>query len=359
MKLACLGYSLIGVVICSVPSATFARPDQKMEALRHYDHGLSLMKDKAYGEAIAEFNQSYDLEHDFAVLRDIGKAYIAIDQPVFAVKALKQYLGEGGKKISGAERKPIEDQIAEQERRIATVTIQTAQDGAIIRVDGIEMGKTPLSEGILVNAGSHLFTVSVVGNPPWEQRLALAGGERRILEIRFESSGPVAVTPLPPVESLIPVSAATPPTALPASPSQTEASAPVQGVATQGSPPTPSSPGRGRTVAYVVGGLGVGALIVGGVFGARANSKRHDSDKLCPQDQCSQAGLDLNDQAKTSARFADITIGAGLVSVAIATYLLLRSPKSEASPSTTSAQGTRLLAQVGPGEARLALGGSW
>jgi len=363
MKLACSGYSLIGVIILlSVPSATFARPDQKMEALRHYDRGLSLMKEKAYGEAIAEFNQSYDLEHDFAVLSDIGKAYIAIDQPVFAVKALKQYLSEGGKKISSAERKPVDAEIAEQERRIATVMIQTAQGGASIRVDGIEMGKTPLSEGLVLTAGTHLFTVSAVGNPPWEQRLALAGGERRVLEIRFESSGPVAVTPLPPAESSLPVSGVTPLPSLAAAPAQTVASDPAQlpaVAATQGASPTPSSSGRWKTVAYAVGGLGVGALVVGGVFGARAISKRHDSDKLCPQEQCSQAGLDLNDEAKTSARVADITIGAGLVSVAIATYWLLRSPHSEASSSATSAQGTRLLAEVGPGQARLTLGGSW
>jgi hypothetical protein len=69
--------------------------------------------------------------------------------------------------------------------------------------------------------------------------------------------------------------------------------------------------------------------------------------------------VDLNNEAKTAARVADITIGAGLVGVAVATYLLLWAPRGEANPPATSAQGMRVLAEVGRGQAGLALRGSW
>jgi hypothetical protein len=352
MKLVFARYSTLIVFVCAVPSAAFAQSAAKVEALQHLDRGLSLVKSGAYGEAIAEFNQSYDLGHDFAALHDIGKAYIAIEQPVHAVKALRRYLSEGGKRIPSARRRQVEAEIAKQEARIATVTISTMVSGAVLRVDGMEMGKTPLSDGVRIMAGTHVFTAAAEGYRPWQQNLALLGGERKTLEIQFElnaSTAPVTVTP-PPAGPQTPTGAG----------AATQAPLPVAGaIATQAPPSAPGTAGGSKTVGYVLGGLGIGALAVGAVYGARAISKRHDSNDQCPQNQCSPTGVELNNQAKTAARVADITIGVGLVSVAVATYLLLRSPKSEASPPAASAQETRLVAGVGPGEAHLALGGSW
>jgi hypothetical protein len=131
----------------------------------------------------------------------------------------------------------------------------------------------------------------------------------------------------------------------------------VAGATTAAAAPRAPFP-TGKAVAYVLGGVGVAALAVGAVYGARALSKRHDSDAYCPKNQCSQTGVDLNEQAKTAARVADISIGVGLVSVAVATYLLLRAPSSDANPPAT-AQRTRVLAEVGPRQAGLLLRGSW
>jgi len=121
----------------------------------------------------------------------------------------------------------------------------------------------------------------------------------------------------------------------------------------------PATTGSRRLAAYVVGGVGVGALVVGGVFGLRAMSKLHDSDSHCPNDKCSSEGVALNNQAKTAALVSDITVGAGLVSLAVATYLLITSGKAESAPVGKLAYGIRVLPEIGPGEARLALGGSW
>jgi hypothetical protein len=88
-------------------------------------------------------------------------------------------------------------------------------------------------------------------------------------------------------------------------------------------------------------------------------SKLHDSDSHCPNDQCLPEGIALNNQAKTAALVSDITVGAGLVSLAVATYLLVTSGKAEPAPAGRLAYRIRVLPEMGPGEARLALGGSW
>jgi hypothetical protein len=370
MKIASWERSVLILIIGSIPTAVFAQSKPKAEAQQHHDRGLSLAKEKSYVEAIAEYNRAYDLAHDYAVLYDLAKAYIAIDQPIKAVDLLNQHLKEGGKKISGTKRASIEAEIVEQEKGIATLTIGSSLAGAIVSIDFSQIGTTPLAEKIRINSGSHKISAWAAGYQLWEQSLDLAGGSHEVIEIQLQPSEQTSTnqtirapisrqTPIPPPP---PAPSPSPPAAMgqPATPpASAESQQPPPPVTETMLTPAPR-PFRTRKLAgYVVGGLGIGALAVGSVFGFRAISKRHDSDKLCPNGQCTQAGVDLNNQAKTAALVSDITIVTGLASIAVATYLLIRSPNTDATPSGTVSNRIRVLPEVGPGEARLALGGSW
>ena len=343
------------VLLCLAPGSSLADPGTKAEARQHHNLGLVSMKHKAYGEAIAELNQAYDLGHDSAVLYDIGQAYVAIEQPVFAVKTLKKYLAEGGKQVPGARRKEVEAILATQQWRIASVTVRAAVDGAVLRVDGLAVGKTPLPAPLELGAGPHFLSASAEGYLPWNQPLELACGEKRDLEIRLEPSeaapaAPVAAAPVPAAPTAV--------TAPPLAPSPASSLLADATVAPPTEPAPAAVPTR-KIVAYALGGVGIAALVVGGVYGVAAITDRHDSDAACPQNQCSQSGVDLNNQAKTAARVADIGIGVGLVSVAVATYLLFRAAQPEAAYATGSAPGMRLAAGVGPHQAAVALRGTW
>jgi len=344
------------VVLCLAPGAGRTAPGSKAEARQHHNLGLASMKQKAYGEAIAELNQAYDLGHDFTVLYDIGQAYVAMDQPVFAVKMFKKYLVEGGKQVPASRRKEVETTIAAQQRRIASVTVRASLDGVVVRVDGLVVGKTPLPAPLELGAGPHFLAASAEGFRPWDIPLDLAGGERRDLEIRLEPSEaaparPVAITPVPAAPAAVTIPQPEP---SPVQPLLVETTMPDP-LAAPAAAPFPTR----KVVAYVLGGVGIAALAVGGTYGVAAITNRRDSDAACPQNQCSQAGVDLNNQAKTAARIADIGIGVGLVGVAVATYLLLRPAQPDSAPATASAPGMRLAAGVGPHHAAVALRGSW
>ena len=346
MTLACRKLLLLCATVGLLPATALAQPTPKAESLRHYDRGLELMQTKAYGEAIAEFNQAYDLGHDFAVLYDVGLAYTAMEENALAIRAFRRYLNEGGKRIPAARRKDTEAEITRQEGRVATLIVHAKLDDVVVKLDGLEVGKTPLPEGIPSKPGSHLLSASAPGYRAWERRLDLAGGDRRNLDIDLEPSEAAPAAPTPP---------APPASAEAAKPSEQTAAGTTTAPAAS---PAPAALPTRKLLAYVLGGVGVAALLTGGVYGARALSKRHDSDAYCPQNQCTQTGVDLNNQAKTAARVADVTIGVGLVSVAVATYLLLRAPASETAPPAT-AQRTRVVAEVGPRQAGLLLRGSW
>jgi tetratricopeptide (TPR) repeat protein len=334
MKLACRKALLLCATLALFPATSLAKPDSKAEALRHYGRGLELMQTQSYGEAIAEFNQAYDLGHDFAVLYDIGLAYTAMGENVPAIKTFRRYLDEGGKHIPAARRKDTEAEITRQEGSVATLIVHAKLDDVGIWLDGIEVGKTPLPEPIWSNAGPHLLSASAPGYRLWERRLDLASGDRRNFEIDLEADDAAAGGAGP-------------------------AGASVAGTTTAAAtPPAPAAFPTRKVLTYALGGAGVFALAVGGVYGLRALSKRQDSDAYCPQNQCSQTGVDLNNQAKTAARVADVSIAIGLVSVGVATYLLLRPPASATQPAAT-AEPTRVLATVGPQQAGLLVRGSW
>jgi hypothetical protein len=387
---------LASLILCSLPSVARGQGDPKAEARKHFDRGLALVKDKSYSEAIVEFNRAYEISPHFAVLFNLGQAYIAVEQPVFAVEALRRYLNEGGKQVPKARRKQVEADIAQQGKRIATVVVRCALDGALVQVDGVEVGRTPLPNSIWVKAGPHLISASMPGYWPWEEKVELVGNFQKTVEIRLAPApaqvAPVAVAaaPVSAPPAALPSPPAAPTPAAPASaPTAQRPAAPASQPAAQATPaqvgqgtaaatstetaaspappattqvsssPAPASTGTRRIAAYLVGGAGVASLVVGGIFGARAISKRHDSDAECPANQCSEQGVRLNDQAKTAAWVSDFTIGAGLVGVAVATYLLLTSPKAEAASPGPVASGIRVSPEVGPGRAGLALGGSW
>jgi hypothetical protein len=389
-------------LLCLSPSMALGQGASKPEARQHFDRGLALAKDKAYAEAIAEFNHAYEISPNFAVLFNLGQAYVAVDQPVYAVEALRRYLNDGGNQIPKVRRKQVEADIAEQGRRIATVVVRCALDGVPVRLDGVDLGKTPLSNAIWVKAGPHVLSASMPGYRPWEESVDLIGKFQKTVEIRLEPASPSATAPraaaapaaappatpasrptaiatsrpaqTPPapvasapaarttaVPAREPTPQTTPPQAVPAAAASTETSRRDASPATAplAASPAPASTGTRKIAAYVVGGVGVASLVAGGIFGIRAISKRHDSDAECPGNQCSEQGVRLNNEAKTAAWVSDFTIGAGLVGVAVATYLLLRSPKPDAAAPGPLASRIRVSPEVGPGQAGLALGGSW
>jgi hypothetical protein len=132
-------------------------------------------------------------------------------------------------------------------------------------------------------------------------------------------------------------------------------------VANSGAAPLPApKPQRARKIAaFVLGGVGVGSLAVGSVFGLRAFSKRADSDKHCPNQVCSLEGVQLNDQAKTAATVSTVTFAVGLTGVAVATYLMLRPSPAGPHPSASLAQRLRIAPELGRGQAGVAVGGVW
>jgi hypothetical protein len=348
------------VALCLLSAVASAQTAPEAEARAHFDRGVVLANGRAFAEAVAEFNRAYELSHSYTVLYNLGQAYIGMGHPIYALDALSRFLDEGGQQVPAATRAQVEATMGQQRRRIATIEIRVSLPGATIWLDGVEIGKSPLPTPYRVVAGPHEIAAALPGHSPWSQRLTLAGQEQKTVEIGLEPLRPAPVMATTTVAQA-PASAATPTAPVSASPLPATATVPTAPVAPDATAAATSTPtplrAPSKVPAYIVGGVGIGSLIVGAVFGFRAISKENDSDSACPSDRCSQRGVDLHNQAKTSALVSDLTIGAGLVSVAVASYLFIRSSRTtDETPRASSA--IRLEPQLAPGFAGLSLGGS-
>lgn len=98
----------------------------------------------------------------------------------------------------------------------------------------------------------------------------------------------------------------------------------------------PAAAGR-PTVGYVLGGVGLAALGVGAFFGASSLSEYNKAKDLCSSRiDCNQDALDARDRAGSKATIANVSVGLGVVGLAVGSYLLFFSSSGSGSGSGSS-----------------------
>jgi hypothetical protein len=89
----------------------------------------------------------------------------------------------------------------------------------------------------------------------------------------------------------------------------------------------------------LVGGLGLSAMAIGGVFGLRAANRQHDADALCPDyEHCNPSGITLSQDAARDGRIAVGMFigGTALLAGAVVAYLVTGHSHAQSSSGMTS-----------------------
>jgi hypothetical protein len=182
-----------------------------------------------------------------------------------------------------------------------------APKDVVVKRDGSVVGGPSLGVPLPVDPGEHTASTEVPGSAPVEVKFSLAKGEKKRVELPLPAA-PAAATPV-----------ATPVAPAAAAPSQPPAAPPPDG-------PKPGS--TQRTIGFVVGGVGLAGLVVGGVTGGLAVAKKSTVSSECDADThlCSHDGKVAADAGKTMALVSTVGFGVGLGGVAIGTVLLLTAP---------------------------------
>ena len=165
----------ITVFTATMPASAQVGPrtnqKQKMdEAKPHLDKAVELYDENDFANALIEFKRAYDLIPNLLVLYNIGLVYAAMDRPVEAVDALDKVLdgatGAGGPVgLTAAQAAKARQVRADQAARIAEVMVVTDKP-AVLEVDGVEAGRTPLERPLRLASGAHVLSALAPGCLP-------------------------------------------------------------------------------------------------------------------------------------------------------------------------------------------------
>lgn len=189
--------ALSAVVLAYAPAALAEAPaasggaswqenaDKMAEARRRYDLGLKLYEDGNYEASRIEFERAMSLAPSYRILFNIGQAYKQLNNYVAAVSAFERYLQEGGAEVPEDRRTQVKNDVAELQKRIGRIRISTSP-GAEITIDGVVVGKAPLSGPIPVNPGLRRFGAQLSGFLPATKTITVGSSDNPELNLALE-----------------------------------------------------------------------------------------------------------------------------------------------------------------------------
>jgi PEGA domain/Tetratricopeptide repeat len=311
-----------------------------------FRQGNDLYRLKKYVEAEAAYEEALRLKkvHDiaanlgYAEMRQ-GKLREAAEHLDFAVRTWPP-TGKQDKRQYAVER------LAIVKKEVATLTIQVAVSEAEVFVDGVSVGKTPLTGAVFVEPGSRTIEAKHSGYVDARQVLEATKGAEQTVTLALVAA-PVA-------------------TPMPSGPGIGAGAGSTTG-STTAPPVTPPLPPSTRPMWPVALGAGAAAVFLGGGLAFTVVSNGHRTDSRDSQQTIDAAGRYCGDGADptTCSTLADSIsqtetfrslavagfVGAGLLVVATSSYALWPTAEPKAS------SGLRVVPVVAPSAAGLTMGG--
>jgi len=284
-----------------------------------FKQGRDLMAAGQYSAACPKFVESERLDPAPGTLLNLATCYEKNGQIASAWVTFKE-AATAAKKADQPERaRMARDKAAEIEPNLPTLTIvvPAAADrpDLQIRRDGVVVGRPEWSTAIPVDPGTHVVEASGPGAMTWQVSATIAGpSSKASVEVPVLEPAPRTETPVEPPPPTI---------AAPVGPP----SAPPE--ATGGAAPSSHLGSTQRTVAWVVGGVGLVGLAAGAILGGVALSQKNDAESSCVESVCAPSGYSSMQNARSMATLSDVAfaVGGGLVATGLILYVTAPHPR--------------------------------
>ncbi|HEY8040905.1 MAG TPA: hypothetical protein VIF15_13965 [Polyangiaceae bacterium] len=324
----------------ATPFAARAQGTSEAAATALFDDGRKLMDQKRYAEACPKLAESERLAPSGGTLINLAECYEHTGQTASAWVSWKDAAARANAAGKADVEKRALGRAAALEPTLAKLTIAVDQGsdvaGLVVKRDGVDVGHAEFGVPIPVDPGAHVVEATAPKKLAYSTKVDVAARQtdaRATVSLADDPAATTAATvapppPLPPA----PTTAATTPDEPP----------PAQGGSTQ------------KTIALVVGGVGVVGVAVGAVFGLNAKSKNDQALQNCRTSTlCTAQGLSLTDDAKSAATISTVAFAAGGAALAAGVVLWLTAPSSHAST------GLRVAPVVARSYGGVALDAAW
>ncbi len=280
------------LVVAGAASADEPSPGERAQAEALFQAAKDLQAQGKLGEACPKYAESNRLDPkpgtalNLAVCHeDHGKTASAWVEFIEAAKL-------AGRSHQGERERYAKKRAEELEKKLSRVTFvgEGIDARTELRLDGRLMASGVLGTQLPLDPGPHEASAEAPGRVRWEKKFVVPAGPS---ELTVEIPTLSAVVPSEPPKPAAPVA-----------------------------PPAPAKPLSGNYApAAVAAGVAVIGLGVGTAFGVRTLGLKSDVDANCTGRTCSDAGVEANDRARTSATVSTIGFAVGAAGVVGAVIL--------------------------------------
>jgi serine/threonine-protein kinase len=333
----------IGAALVSIAPAAQSQSSDPVGARTLFAEARKLAAAGNYAQACPKFEDSYKLDPGIGTQFNLADCWEHIGRTASAWAQFLDVAARSKVEGQGEREKVARGRAAALEPRLSRLTIKADASDAHLEVvkDGVPVARSLWGTASAVDPGSHVIEAKAPSKKPWKTTVEVA------------ANGAAATVTVPALEAA-PEATALVDKAAAAGPSSAAAPAKDAVETTSGSSGT-------RTTAFILGGAGIVAIGVGGVFAALTKSEDNAAAGLCTdgpaQNRCSNPDQkaeyeDHVRKAKTDVAVAYAGFGGGAALLATAAILYFTSK-----PSTGAATlVTPTIARDGAG---VRIGGSW
>jgi len=286
----------VSAVVLLWGSVAFA--NEKVEAKKHFEAGLSLQKTDDFKGAVFEFETSVKLYPTKGGLYNLANCYRALHRYGEALSTFAKLQSQYGAKLSAEMKLDVKSQLAEIENVVARLTVTVSPGGASVFVDGELLDRNFVGKKIVLGPGEHMVKVQLDGYEPQKRKVTLPS--RSDQTERFElKKQDVAVAPVVKPE-----------------PDQPAAEPTI---------------GNGLKIfGGLITGIGGAMLITGIITGAASKKKQSELDDLCTDKACDDTSYKgIVDKRDTLALTTDIMLIGGGVLAATGVIILIAGNKKQ------------------------------
>jgi len=291
----------------SIARADGPSPADLKKARSQFQRGIELEQASNWSEALQLFREVGGVRMTPQVRFHIAYCEEGLGRLVTALGGYELAQGEADQ-VGADFKNEVETAVTSLRARIPKLFIErgAGADAAAVQLDGVDIGASSVGVEVPLDPGPHAVTAVAPGFLAFNATVALK--EREVTRVTLELNPEPTPTP--------------------------EEQKPQQVVIVKPAP-TPD-----RTIPYVVGGVGIAAVVGSGVFFALRQATSAELDKDCPNhDQCPESNKPTYDRLKTYNALTIVTASVGVACIGTAVVLILTEKKPK---KTAAAAGLRL-----------------
>jgi hypothetical protein len=188
---------LLALILALSPGwAVAGKPGTREDAEILLRAGNALHDRGNYRGALSNYYEARRIFPSYKIDFNIGVTLMAMGRLIQAAQQFERFLLTARKVAEPAMKRAAQRRLDRLRSRLGSVVVVCPVPGAVVAVEGAEVGRTPLEGRLYLRPGTYAITVTAEGRRPFHQQLTLGNGSLLTLFVPWrEGAAPSQTVP--------------------------------------------------------------------------------------------------------------------------------------------------------------------